>query len=190
MTLPYSRTINVTLSRRDAFPTRRGFGTVLVATTETVAGELDAMNLTKSYATLAEVEADFAVGTKAQAAAASIFRQSPNPIQIKLGYVPVASIMTLALMTTALNAIRDFDNDWYWLTGIDTMRDNDAAQAMVEWTESQFKFALLDSNDVNTEDPAIVTSIAGVNKNLYERTGVSFITPIQHYMGLLHWLQS
>ena len=181
MPLPYSRTINVTLSRRDAFPTRRGFGTVLIATTESKNGVLDAMNLTRSYATLAEVEADFAVGTKAQAAAASIFRQSPNPIQIKLGFVATASIATKALMITALNAIRDVDNDWYWLTGIDSMRDNVAAQGMVEWVESQMKFAMLDSNDDETENSTSVTSIAGLNKNLYERTGVFYHTDATVY---------
>ena len=57
--LPYSRVVKVNLTRNDNFPTRRGFGTQLILTHSSVAGQVDATKRTKLYASLEEVEADF-----------------------------------------------------------------------------------------------------------------------------------
>ena len=77
--LPYNRVVNVTLSRNDAFPSRRGFGTELILTTVAVTGKVDATHRTKLYASIDEVAADFATTADAYKAALSAFSQNPRP---------------------------------------------------------------------------------------------------------------
>ena len=47
--LPYSRVVNVNLTRSDAFPSRRGFGIPLILTTTAVAGILDGVLVHKPW---------------------------------------------------------------------------------------------------------------------------------------------
>jgi hypothetical protein len=61
--LPYSRVVNVSVSRNDNFPTRRGFGTQLILTHTAVAGKVDATTRTKLYASIDEVAADYPANT-------------------------------------------------------------------------------------------------------------------------------
>ena len=78
--LPYSRVVNVTLSRAEAFPARRGFGVALLLSTVSVVGKLDATNRTKVYGSIEEVAVDHATSTEVYKAAEAAFSQNPRPM--------------------------------------------------------------------------------------------------------------
>lgn len=180
MTLPYSRTVRVTLTRNQAFPSRRGFGTPIFLTVQEVVGELDATHRTKLYASMEEVAVDFSAGDEFYDAALVGFSQNPRPIQIKAGFVALDSSPTKAEFITELDALFDYDNDFYWICLETSLRDSVQAQGLIEWTEAQSKLALIDSNDVDTETVS-TNSIAGLNKGLFERTGVFYHTDAAEY---------
>lgn len=181
--LPYSRVVNVTLTRNDAFPSRRGFGVPLLLTNVEVAGILDATNRTKVYGTMDEVAVDHAAGTEVYEALEAAFSQNPRPMQIKVGYVLVDVDPTAAELKTQLDAILAYDADWYWIGIVAAMRDQAYLDGLVEWVEAKNKFALIDSNDATTENPAVATSIAGRHKGTVERTAVFYHTDDTEYPG-------
>ncbi|CTQ67124.1 DUF3383 family protein [Roseibium alexandrii] len=168
--IPYSRTVNVTLSRNDAFPSRRGFGVALFLTSKAVAGKLDADNLTKVYGSMEEVAADFASTDDFYKAANQAFAQNPRPLQVKAAFYNSATVTDAATMKTALDAIYDIDGDWYWLGIESALRDTAICDGIVEWTEAKNKQSGLDTNDANHEDPADATNISARHKGTVERT--------------------
>ncbi|TLX12147.1 DUF3383 family protein [Rhizobium sp. MHM7A] len=174
--LPYNRVVNVTLSRNDAFPSRRGFGTQLILTTVAVAGKVDATHRTKLYASIEEVAADFATTADAYKAALSAFSQNPRPTQIKIGYVAIDGTPTSAELQTELNTLYDADQDWYFITVDTTLRDQAYTDGLITWTEAKNKLAIIDSNAAATQNPADTTSIAARNKGDFERTGIFYHT--------------
>lgn len=174
--LPYNRVVNVTLSRNDAFPSRRGFGTELILTTVAVAGKVDATHRTKLYASIEEVAADFATTADAYKAALSAFSQNPRPTQIKIGFVAVDGTPTTAELQTELNTLYDADQDWYFITVDTTLRDQAYTDGLLQWTEAKNKLAIIDSNAAATQNPADTTSIAARNKGDFERTGIFYHT--------------
>ncbi|MBX4889772.1 DUF3383 family protein [Rhizobium bangladeshense] len=174
--LPYNRVVNVTLSRNDAFPSRRGFGTQLIITTVAVAGKVDATHRTKLYASIEEVAADFATTADAYKAALSAFSQNPRPTQIKIGFVAVDGTPTSAELQTELNTLYDADQDWYFITVDTTLRDQAYTDGLLQWVEAKNKLAIVDSNAAATQNPADTTSIAARNKGEFERTGVFYHT--------------
>ena len=185
--LPYSRVVNVSVSRADNFPTRRGFGTMLILTTSAVAGEVDASNLTKLYATIDEVAADYASNTETYAAALAVFSQNPRPLRIKIGYTPdpvgADDAAKKADFISSLNDILDSDQAWYMVTIVASMRDEAYLDGLVEWIEAQNKVALIDSNDSNLEDDADDTNIAARHKGTVERTAVFYHTSAAEYLA-------
>lgn len=172
--LPYNRVVNVTLSRNDAFPSRRGFGTELILTTVAVTGKVDATHRTKLYASIEEVAADFATTADAYKAALSAFSQNPRPTQIKIGFVASDGTPTAGELQTELNTLYDADQDWYFITVDTTLRDQAYTDGLLQWTEAKNKLAIIDSNAAATQDPADTTSIAARNKGEFERTGIFY----------------
>lgn len=185
--LPYSRVVNVTLSRNDNFPTRRGFGTQLILTHDDVAGQVDATKRTKLYASLAEVEADYDSSTSVYGAAAAAFRQNPRPVRLKVGYVPVPAgadnAAKKASFITALTSLNGYDQSWYMVTITKEMRDQAWLDGLVEWIEAQPKIALIDSNDVTMQNPANTTNIAARHKGTVERTAIFYHTDPDVYLA-------
>lgn len=179
--LPYSRVVDVSLSRNDAFPSRRGFGTQLIITTETVAGKVDTTKRTKLYGSIEEVAEDWATTTSAYKAALSAFSQNPRPRQIKIGHVADDGTMTSAELQAQLDLLYAYDSDWYFLTIAANLRDVDALPGLLSWVQAKPKLAIIDSNDVDTENPADTTSIAGGNKGDFDRTGVFYHTSAAAY---------
>lgn len=181
--LPYSRVVNVTLSRNDAFPSRRGFGVALFLTSMEKVGKLDASNLTRAYGSMEEVAVDFTSSDDFYKAAESAFSQNPRPIQVKAGYLPVDSAFDDEAMKTALDAIYDADQDWYWI-GIESgLRDDAALDGLIEWTEAKNKMAILDSNDTGHEVQNNTTCISARHKGTVERTGVFYHPVAAEYGG-------
>jgi hypothetical protein len=172
--LPYSRTVNVTLSRNDAFPSRRGFGVAMFLTSTEIAGKLDADNLTKLYSSMEEVAADFNAADDFYKAANTAFAQNPRPIHIKAAYYDATTVINATTMKDALDAIYDRDGQWYWLSVESALRDTAILDGLVEWIEAKNKQAILDSNDVRHEDPNDTDSISARHKNTVERTSVFY----------------
>lgn len=181
-TLPYSRVVQVNLTREDNFPSRRGFGTQLIITTETVADEVDATNRTKAYGSIEEVATDWATTTSAYKAAASAFSQNPRPTLIKIGHVADDGTMTSTELQAQMDLLNAYDSDWYFLTIASNLRDVTATVGLLVWMESKHKLAIIDSNEDATEDPASTTqSLASANKGIYERSGVFYHTSAAAY---------
>lgn len=179
--LPYSRVVLVNVSRNDAFPSRRGFGTQLIITTETVASKVDTTTRTKLYTSMVEVAADWATTTSAYKAALSAFSQNPRPISVKIGHVADDGTMTSAELQAQLDLLYAYDSDWYFLTIAAPLRDVAATVGILVWTQAKNKLAIIDSNDVDTENPADTTSLAAANKGDYDRTGVIYHTSAAAY---------
>lgn len=185
--LPYSRVVKVNLTRSDNFPTRRGFGTQLILTHTSVAGQVDATKRTKLYASLEEVEADWLPATSVYKAALSAFSQNPRPIRLKVGYAatPVGAddAAKKADFMTSLGAIASYDQAFYQVTLDAALRDQKYLDGLVEWIEAQSKIAMIDSNDVKHQDPADTTCISARHKGTVERTAVFYHTSPDEYLA-------
>lgn len=183
--LPYSRVVNVNLTRSDAFPSRRGFGIALILTTTAVAGILDATHRTKVYATMEEIAVDHIASTEVYKAAEAAFSQNPRPLQLKVGFATFTPASgTAAELKTQLDLITASDADWYWLTILPAMRDKASLDGLVEWTEAQPKQAIIDSNAVATQTPGDTTSLAGRNKGEFVRSSVFYHDDVTEYPGI------
>lgn len=188
--LPYNRVVNVTMTRNDAFPSRRGFGVPLFLTTQTIAGKLDATHRTLVVGSMDDVtDAGFVAGDEFYDAAELAFSQNPRPIQLKAGFLSALDFddtvtpVTAAQLKTQLDAIYDADPAWYWI-GIEAgMRDHASLDGLVEWTEAKNKLNLIDSNDAGHENPANTTCISARHKGTVERTGVFYHTDPAEYGG-------
>ena len=172
--LPYSRVVNVSLSRNDAFPSRRGFGTQLILSTTASAGKVDGTTRTKLYGSMEEVAADWLTTTDAYKAALSAFSQNPRPTQIKIGYVAIDETPTAAELQTALDSLYDYDNDWYFLTIDSALRDTAQLDGLLAWVQAKNKLAILDSNDAGTQAANNTTSLAARSKGEFDRAGVFY----------------
>ena len=185
--LPYSRVVDVKLSRNDNFPTRRGFGTQLILTHTAVAGVVDATHRTKLYASLEEVKTDYPSNTTVYAEALAAFSQNPRPPRIKVGFVATPTgaddAAKKANFIASLDAILDYDQSWYMGLIDKPMRDQPYLDGLVEWIEAQQKIAMIDSNDVKLQDPADTTNIAARHKGTVERTAVFYHTDPDAYLA-------
>ncbi len=182
--IPYSRVVNVSLTRTDRFPTRRGFGTALILTHTAVAGQVDATNRTKLYASIEEVASDYNSATEEYKAALSAFSQNPRPTRLKIGYAATPAgandAAKKADFITSLTAIENYDQAWYMATVVLAMRDQPYLDGLVEWIATKNKIALIDSNDVNVKNPANATSLPARKKGTTDRTAV-FYHPVASY---------
>lgn len=185
--LPYSRVVDVNLTRTDRFPTRRGFGTQIILTHTAVAGEVDASNRTKLYSTLQEVAADWIPSTSVYKAALAAFSQNPRPLRIKVGYVATPTgaddAAKKAHFIASLDSLLEADQAWYMITLDAAMRDQPYLDGLVEWVGAQSKIAMLDSNDADMEDEEDATNIAARHKGTTERTAVFYHTDAQEYLA-------
>lgn len=182
--LPYSRVVNVTLSRNDAFPSRRGFGTPLHLTTVAKAGKVDATLRTKAYASMDEVSADWSPTDDFYKAANFAFAQNPRPLQIKAGYVLVDVTPTDVELQTQLDLLYAYDQDWYFISIPAAMRDTAQLDGLISWIETKNKIAMIDSNDVLMVNPADTTNIAARHKGTVERTAVFWHNDATVYMAI------
>lgn len=183
MTLPYTRVVNVSVERNDSFASRSGFGVALFLQSKEIAGVLDASNLTKVYGSIEEVAEDFVTTDDFYKAAVAAFSQNPRPLQIKAGFYAAGSITDAATIQTALNAIVDYDGDWYWLCVESTLRDDAALDGLVDWIGTQKRQAIIDSNDALLQDPSDTTNIAARHKGTTDRVSVYYHTDADVYGG-------
>lgn len=181
--LPFSRVVNVTMSRNDAFPSRRGFGVAMLLTPTEKPGKVDATHRTRAYGSMEEVAVDWSTSDEFYKAAELAFSQNPRPIQIKAAYVDIDTATDDDALKVELDAIYDADQDWYWI-GIDaTMRDEAYLDGLVEWVQAKNKFALIDTNDAGHEDQNNATCISARHKNTVDRTATFYHTDPDEYAG-------
>lgn len=149
--LPYSRVVDVSLTRQDRFATATGFSVAMIVQPLSVAGKVDASNRTKVYSDMIEVAADFASGTDAYKAASAMFAQNPRPRQIKIAYRNAANPIT-----DELNLIYATDPDFYWIGFTAEIRDTASQTLAADWAESKSVLMGLESNDTDTETAAAI----------------------------------
>ncbi|MCO5152583.1 MULTISPECIES: DUF3383 family protein [unclassified Shinella] len=172
--VPYSRVVNVTMTRNDNFPHRRGFGTPIILTKATVSGQVDAANRTKLYASQDEVAADWGPTTDVYKAMLRAFARRPSPLQVKVGHVAMDETPTAAELQAQLDLVYEADTDWYFVTIDAALRDSTALDGLITWTETKNKLALIDSNAIGMQSAADTTNIAARHKGTVERTGVFY----------------
>lgn len=181
--LPFSRVVNVTMSRNDAFPSRRGFGVAMLLTPTEKAGKVDATHRTRAYGSMEEVAVDWQTSDEFYKAAELAFSQNPRPIQIKAAFVDIDTATDDDALKTELDAIYDADQDWYWI-GIDAnMRDEAYLDGLIEWTQAKNKFALIDTNDAGHEDQNNATCISARHKGTVDRTATFYHNDAAEYAG-------
>ena len=176
-TLPANRVVDVTLTKQDRFAIRRGFGVPLILTSDVDSSSpVDATTRTKVYGSMEEVAADWADTSEAYKAAQAMFSQNPRPLQVKIGFVDEGTLATTPspTITAELNAVYDYDRDWYWLTMTGEFRDLDILDDVITWAEAKPILFFMDSNDVLTEDPNDTTSVAARNKNDFTRSAIFY----------------
>lgn len=169
-TLPYTRVVDVNLTRLDNFPSRQGFGVPLILSdiVSDVTTAVAAATPVKTYGSLQEVAADWGLATEAYLAARTMFSQSPSPIQVKIGY-------WAGLNAAGLDTIEAYDAGWYSAVALPTSGALAPAQVLAAWIETRAKIALIPSTDANTENGALTTSIAAVLKAAnYRRSAVFY----------------
>ncbi|GFO81224.1 MAG: hypothetical protein A49_08510 [Methyloceanibacter sp.] len=174
--LPYSRVVNVYLTKNDRFPSRRGFGVAMFLQSDSVAGEVDGSNLTKVYGSMEEVAVDWNAGQDFYDAANQAFAQNPRPLQVKAAYYDATTVTSAALMKDHLDAIYDVDQEWYWLAVESDLRDDAILDGVIEWIEAKNRQACLTTNDVLHETVSDTTCISARHKGTVERTWTFYHT--------------
>ena len=173
-TIPINRVVSVTLSRNTRFPTRRGFGTPLILTNETVTDVLDASNLTKLYTSWADVANDWDATDATYKAAQAMFAQNPSPTQIRIGYVPLTGASTTSDFEDAMDAIAAVASDFFWVVLAYPLRDIDAVAGLTAWIEASNYLALIDTHDALTKDETDDTCLAAVLKGTVEQSAAMY----------------
>lgn len=154
--LPYTRVVEVSLTRQDRFATATGFSVALLVQPLAVAGLVDAAVRTRVYGDITEVAVDFPADTEAYKAASFFFMQNPRPRQLKIGYRNSANPIA-----SELDAIYEYDPDFYWLGFTSEIRDTAAQRAAADWAESHFVLSGHETMDTDTETPAAATDPTG-----------------------------
>ncbi|TNC14913.1 DUF3383 domain-containing protein [Methylobacterium terricola] len=148
--LPIDRSVVVTVTRADKFPTTAGFNTALMLNSTALSGKVDATTRTRLYSNMTEVAVDWSPATEAYKAATRFFQAQVRPPQLKIGYLnPAASSVT-----AELDALYQYDLDWFWLLHTNEFNDTAAQRAIMDWAETKEVIFGGDSNDTDTELPA------------------------------------
>lgn len=186
--LPFSQVVNVNITANTNNPTIRTFAIGIILTATSVAGEVDAANLTKSYATLSEVAADFAAGTPVYEQANAIFAQEVTPHTVKVGFVNVtAGVSTAADLKAALDTLAASDNGFFGVLIDSPLRDDAMLDGLFEWAEANGKVALVDSNDADMTDDTDVANVAARNKGSIENGSVFYSSTASEYPAAATW---
>lgn len=145
--LPYSRVIDVTVTRQDRFATAQGFSVMLILGSEAKPGILDADHRTKLYGSMQEVAQDWNSDSELYKAAQRVFMRSPSPRQIKFGYRDKSKAML-----DEMDTIYASDSDWYWLTHTKELADTPEQMELADWSEANNILFGGDTFNVKTED--------------------------------------
>lgn len=174
MTLPISRNVRVEITRLNRFASRRGFGVPLLLTSASVAGVLDATKRVFYAASLDEVAAHWDAGDDPYDAAVAAFSQNPRPQLIAFGYYEDSTGLTANELSDELDAIKDYDDGWYFVDVERQLRDTTALNGLISWIEARSKLNIITSNDDLITNGTDATNIAARHKNTVERTSIFY----------------
>lgn len=152
--LPIDRSVSVTLTREDQFPTTAGFNTAILLVPTAIAGVLDATHRTLLYSNIYEVELQWPSASEEYKAARRFFSAKVRPPQLKFGWYDASKDMT-----DEMSAIYQADPDWFWLLHTNALNDTDAQRAIADWAEAREVIFGADSNDTDTELPGSVDDV-------------------------------
>lgn len=123
--------IVINITKLTTAVTQAGFGLPLILAT----------NVTKEYmefASLAEVEAEYASTTKAYDIAAAIFAQNPKLPQIAIvGVSWTEGVDNVSVLSAALNVLVESENDWFFLVA--DVNADATITALSAWIDTQKK---------------------------------------------------
>jgi len=177
--LPYSRVVDVSLIREDRYAAASGFSVPLILQTSTVSGQLDATKRTKVYSDMTEIAVDWLSTTEAYKVANAVFSQNPRPRQLKIAYRNTANPIA-----DEMNAIYEYDPDWYWGLHTVELRDVQGQRDLADWAESKSVLFGLESADVDTETfstLAAASTAEYIESKNYDRTFVFYTTSASEF---------
>lgn len=149
MTNPYTRFIDVAITKQTALLSAAGFGTPILLTDDVTI--ITTATRVKEYLSLPAVETDYADTTDEYKAARAYFSQEASnkrqPEKLLIGVWDKAGLETI---TDALQAIIDKNNEWYAMGITASLRTDEAnLELLAEQIEGMRKVALFDSNNPN-----------------------------------------
>jgi hypothetical protein len=169
--LPIDRSVVVTVTREDKFPTTAGFNTALLLTSTALSGKVDSATRTRLYSNMTEIAVDWSPATEVYKAATRFFQAQVRPPQLKVGYRNAAAPNVAAEM----DALYQYDPDFFWLLATNELSDTDAQRAVIDWAETKEIIYGADSNDTDTE-------IAGGVDDMTSTVTISIASP-----GVVTW---
>jgi len=149
--------IDITITRETMPLSQAGFGMPLVL------GTSKAQEY-KEYTDLDEVADDFQTEDPEYKFANAIFRQSPRPSQLAIRSIDHNHETDPASdLVDELNELVEKNNDWYFL--LCTRQDNDAIEALSDWTAAYNKlyFATTDDSAIKTTTPGALGDLGSEN---------------------------
>jgi len=146
--LPIDRSVSVTLTREDQFPTTLGFNTALMLVPTAINGVLDATHRTLLYSNIYEVELQWPSASEEYKAALRFFSAKVRPPQLKFGWYDASKDML-----DEMSAIYQADPDFFWLLHTNVLNDTTKQRAITDWAEPREVIFGADSNDTDTEIP-------------------------------------
>lgn len=153
--------VQVTVNVADTRITRAGFGVPLIL--DQFATSVFPERV-REYTSIDSVANDFPSTSKVYKAASAIFSQDRAPTKIKVGRKDSGD----ADITTALDTINAYDNDWYGL--VTAFKAQADIEEIAAWTETQKKIFLASSEDADVITNVTTDVASALNTAGYERT--------------------
>jgi len=141
MTVPLSSVVSVSISSAPKPAALAGFGTLMFITAE-AESVFSVGERSRLYMSAAEVATDFPSGEVA-AAAEAYYSQSPKPEKFKVGMIDQED----SDITASLNAIEEYDDDFYGVVPDKEFRDTVDMKSIASWVQARTKVLFATTND-------------------------------------------
>lgn len=160
--------IEISVTRQTQAVSRAGFGTLMILGPNATFEER-----VRSYTSLSQVAEDFEITTPEYIMANKVLSQSPRPSLFKIGRSDIGG--EDSTVTEAVQAVADYDGDWYFLLA--TTHVTADQQALAEWTEANSRLYFTSTQDTNALDAGVETDIGSILNGLgLDRTLVTYLS--------------
>lgn len=144
--------INISITRQTQSVTRAGFTTpMILGSSATFTERL------RTYTSLPGVAEDFAVTDNEYLMAQAVFSQDNAPTFVKIGRTDDVEDTTI---TDSINAVFDYDSDWFFLLSDDHTVANQ--ELLADWAEANKRMYITSTQDVDAYDGGVDTDIGSV----------------------------
>ncbi len=147
-----SELIQISITRQTQSVSREGFETPLILGSAATFNER-----VRTYTSLDAVEEDFASTDNEYIMANKVFSQDNPPTYIKIGRTDDTDDATI---TDSINAVQDYDNDWFFLLCDDHTAANQ--ELLADWAEANKKIYITSTSDVDAYDAGVSTDIGSI----------------------------